>query len=132
MKSAHLVYSIMCDDVRLEMGNKLSVMGIFEHLFLTSFPAVILKVAIVNHWTGVGDFQTQVRIASPDGAEVALSTPSTFRIEPEGYADNVTFFANVSFEKAGTYRLQTFLDGRLVSERSLYVRQVQQPPTTVN
>jgi len=132
MKSAQLVYSITCDDVRLEMGNKLSLMGIFEHVFLTNFPAVILKIAIVNHWTGAGDFQTRVRIVSPEGMDVAISAPSNFRIEPEGYADNVTFFANVSFEKAGTYRLQTLLDGDLVSERPLYVRQVQQPPTTVN
>ncbi len=43
MKSAQLVYSILCDDVRLEMGNKLSFMGIFENVYLSSFPAVMLR-----------------------------------------------------------------------------------------
>ena len=132
MKSAQLVYTIISDDVRLEMGNKLSLMGIFENLFLTSFPAVILRIAIVNHWVGNGDFQTQVRLLSPDGTNVAVSSASSFRIEPEGYADNVTFFANVSFERAGTYRVQTLLEGAVVSEKPLYVRVVQQPPSTVN
>jgi hypothetical protein len=55
-----------------------------------------------------------------------------FRIEPEGYADNVTFFANVALERAGTYAIQTAIDGKLVAERPLYVAMVQQAPTTVN
>jgi hypothetical protein len=131
-KGPKLLYSILCDDVRIEMGNKLSLMGIFENVFLPTFPAVVLRFAAVNHWVGAGDFQTQVRIISPDGKEIAMSAPSMFRIEPEGYADNVTFFANVSIERAGTYSVQTAIDGKLVAERPLYVSLVQQAPTTLN
>jgi hypothetical protein len=132
MKSAQLVYSILCDDVRLEMGNKLSLMGIFENVFLASFPTGMLRFAAINHWVGVGDFETQVRVFSPDGREVAASAPSKFQIDPQGYADNVTFFSNVALEKPGTYSVKTFLDGKVVSERPLFVRLVQQAPTTVN
>src|SRR5262245_59519660 len=132
MKSAQLVYSLMCDDVRLELGNKLSLMGIFQNVFLPAFPAVLLRFATVNHWIGAGDYQTQVRVIAPDGREVAVSAPSNFRVEPEGYADNVTFFANVQLERAGAYSIQTYLDGKLVSDRPLYVGLIQQPPTTVN
>ena len=132
MKSAQLVYSILCDDVRLEMGNKLSLMGVFENVFLSSFPAMILRFATVNHWVGAGDYQTQVRVVSPEGKDVAQSSQSNFRIEPDGYADNVTFFANVALERAGRYSIQTFIDGKMVGERPLYVGVIQQPPTTVN
>ena len=131
-KGPKLLYSILCDDVRIEVGNKLSLMGIFENVFLPTFPAVVLRFAAVNHWVGAGDFQTQVRIIAPDGKEIAMSAPSMFRIEPEGYADNVTFFANVSIERAGTYSIQTAIDGKLVAERPLYVSMVQQAPTTMN
>lgn len=132
MKSAQLVYSILCDDVRLEMGNKLSFMGVFENVYLPSFPAVILRFAAINHWIGAGDYHTQVRVMSPDGRELATSSASTFRIEPEGYADNVTFFANVSLERAGRYSVQTFIDGKMVFERPLFVGLIQQPPSTLN
>jgi len=132
MKSAQLVYSILCDDVRLEMGNRLSLMGIFEHVFFPSFPAGILRFAAINHWVGVGDFETQVRVIAPDGRDIATSSTSQFRIESQGYADNVTFFGNVALEKPGTYTVRTFLDGKVVSERPLFVRLVQQAPTTVN
>src|SRR5262245_28060577 len=97
-KAPRLIYSLLCDDVRIEMGNKLSLMGVFENVFLPSFPAVILRFATVNHWVGSGDFQTHVRVVSPDGKEVAVSGQSQFHIDPQGYADNVTFFANVSLE----------------------------------
>ena len=132
MKSAQLVYGILCDDVRIEIGNKVSLMGIFENVFLPSFPAVLLRFATINHWIGVGDFETQVRITAPDGKEITASAVSAFRIESQGYADNVTFFANVPLDRAGTYQVRTYLDGRMVSERPLFVRPVQQPPSTLN
>jgi hypothetical protein len=132
MKSAQLAYSILCDDVRLEVGNKLSLMGIFENVFLPQFPAVLLRFAAVNHWVGAGDYETQVRIISPEGKDIAQSSQSNFRIEPEGYADNVTFFANVSLERAGRYSIQTFIDGRMVAQRPLFVALLQQPPSTLN
>jgi hypothetical protein len=132
MSSAQLAYSLLCDDVRLEVGNKLSLMGIFQNVFLPAFPAVLLRFATVNHWVGEGDFQTQVCVVSPDGREVAVSAPSKFRIEPDGYADNVTFFGNVSLERAGTYLIRTYLDGKVAFERPLYVGMIQQAPTTVN
>jgi len=132
MKAAQLAYSIPCDDVRLEIGNKLSLMGIFESVYLPSFPAMVFRFAVVNHWIGAGDYQTQVRVISPEGHEVTASAQSMFRIEPEGYADNVTFFTNVAFERAGRYSIQSYLDGRIVFERPLFVGMIQQPPTIVN
>jgi hypothetical protein len=107
-------------------------MGIFENIFLPSFPAVIIRFASVNHWIGNGEFQTQVRVVSPEGKDIAVSAPSHLRIEPQGYADNVTFFGNVSLERAGAYSIRTFIDGKAVAERPLYVSQIQQPPTTLN
>ena len=122
MKSAQLVYSILCDDVRLEVGNKLSFMGIFENVYLSSFPAVILRFAAVNHWIGAGDYQTQVRVVSPEGREVALSGQSTFRIDPEGYADNVTFFAKWGWiQQAGTPFRPLLMESWFRNGRSLSV-----------
>lgn len=132
MKTAQLVYSIMCDDVRIEMGNKLSLMGIFENVFFQTFPSALLKFAIVNHWVGTGQFETHVKVLSPDRKEVVVSAPSKFNIEPNGYADNVTFFTNVSFERTGPHIVQIYLDGNIAAERPLFVHHVPQAPQTVN
>jgi hypothetical protein len=132
MATAQLVYSLACDDVRLEVGNKLSLMGIFENLFFPGFPSMILKLSVANHWVGVGEFQTQVRVLAPDGHEIASSGPSQFRIESDGYADNISFFTNVTFERAGRFTIQTFLNGKIVAEKQIHVHLIQQAPATVN
>jgi hypothetical protein len=123
------MYSLLCDDVRLEAGNKLSFMGVFENIFFPSFPSVLLKFAVVNHWEGNGHFETQVKILTPDRREMAISLPSKFSIEVQGYADNITFFTNVGFEQSGTYAVQTLIDNRTVAERPIYVHQVTAMPT---
>jgi len=132
MKNAQLVYSIICDDVRIEMGNKLSMMGRFENIFFQSFPSALLKFAIVNHWVGNGQFETHVKILAPDRKEVVVSVPSKFSIETNGYADNVTFFTNVSFERTGAHIVQIYIDGNIAAERTLYVHHVPGAPATVN
>jgi Family of unknown function (DUF6941) len=132
LKGAQLVYSITCDDVRLEMGNKLSLMGLFENIFFQTFPSGLLKFAVVNHWVGNGNFETHVKILAPDRKEVVVSAPSKFSIEVNGYADNVTFFTNVNFERTGAHIIQIYLDGSIAAERSLYVHHVPATPATVN
>jgi Family of unknown function (DUF6941) len=132
VKKGQLVYSIICDDVRIEMGNKLSLMGLFENIFFQSFPSALLKFAVVNHWVGNGQFETHVKILSPDRKEIVVSAPSKFVIEVNGYADNVTFFTNVNFDRSGAHIVQIYLDGNIASERPLYVHHVPTPPATVN
>jgi len=132
VKKGQLIYSIICDDVRLEMGNKLSLMGLFENIFFQAFPSALLKFAIVNHWVGNGQFETHVKILSPDRKEIVVSAPSKFVIEVNGYADNVTFFTNVNFDRSGAHIVQIYLDGNIAAERPLYVHHVPAPPVTVN
>src|SRR5262245_59977765 len=115
MANAELVYSIVCDDVRLEMGNKLSLMGVFENVFLPSFPSILLKFAVVNHWEGEGTFETQVKILNPERKEVVASAAATFAIEKQGYADNITFFTNVAFDRAGQFLVQIMIGGKPVA-----------------
>ena len=128
MANPQLMYSLLCDDVRLEAGNKLSFMGVFENIFFPSFPSVLLKFAIVSHWEGNGHFEIKVRILTPDRREMAVSVPSKFSIESQGYADNITFFTNVAFDGAGAYLVQILIDNRTVAEKAMYVHQVNPLP----
>ena len=44
-----LVYTLFCDDVRLEVGNKLSYMGVFQTIVVPQVPVWLPKLAVVNH-----------------------------------------------------------------------------------
>jgi len=117
-----LVYTILCDDVRLEAGNKLSFMGVFQNIMVQQLPASLIKFAVVNHWKGEGTYLSEVRILTPDRQGfVVVSQPTSFEINTGGFADNISFFVNVTFPKAGNYFVQTLIDSNLFEEQVLTI-----------
>jgi hypothetical protein len=115
-----LVYTIFCDDVRLEMGNKLSLMGVFHQIVVQQFPVTLLKFAVVSQWRGEGQHLSEVRILTPDRRQaVVLAEPSPFEVTRGGVANNVSFFFNVVFHAPGRYLVQTLLDSTLTDEQEL-------------
>ena len=117
-----LVYTLLCDDVRIEMGNKISLMGIFQNIMVERLPVSLIKFAVINHWMGEGNHQTEVRILSPDKSNlVVTSQPTAIDLAPGGFTDNVSFFVNVVFPSAGTYWVQTLADTVILEEFPLIV-----------
>jgi hypothetical protein len=117
-----LLYTLFCDDVRLEAGNKLSFMGVFQNILVQQVPVSLIKFAVVNHWRGEGTHLSEVRILTPDRLNhVVVSQPTSFQIAPGGFADNISFFVNVEFPTAGEYWVQTLVDSNLFDEQQLIV-----------
>jgi hypothetical protein len=120
-----LVYTLFCDDVRLELGNKLSYMGVFQNIVVPQLPVWLPKLAVVNHWRGEGAHLSEVRILLPDRKQALVaSQPARFEIT-HGSADNISFFVNVTFPVAGQYLVQTLIDSSLFDERVLTVSDQQ-------
>src|SRR5918911_1952719 len=121
-----LVYTLFCDDVRLEVGNKLSLMGVFQNIVVQQLPVSLIKFAVVSHWQGAGTHLSEVRILSPDRRQpVVVSQPTQFEVAPGGFADNVSFFVNVTFTEPGRYWVQTLVDSTLFDEQPLIVLDAQ-------
>ena len=117
-----LDYTLLCDDVRIEMGNKISLIGIFQNIMVEKLPVSLIKFAVINHWRGEGNHQTEVRILSPDRSNVVVtSQPTTIELAAGGFTDNVSFFVNVVFPDAGTYWVQTIANGGVIDEFPLIV-----------
>jgi len=117
-----LIYTLLCDDVRIEMGNKISLMGIFQNIMVDKLPISLIKFAVINHWKGEGNHQTEVRILAPDRSNlVVTSQPTAIELAPGGFTDNVSFFVNVVFPSAGTYWVQTLANAVTLEEFPLIV-----------
>ncbi len=115
-----LAYTIFCDDVRLEVGNKLSLMGVFHQILVQHFPVTVLKFAVVSQWRGEGRHLSEVRILTSDRRQaLVLAEPSPFEVAPGGVANNISFFFNVTFHRPGLYRVQTLIDSTLADEQEL-------------
>jgi len=128
----------MCDDVRIEMGNKISLMGIFQNIMVEKLPVSLIKFAVINHWRGEGSHETEVRILSPNRSDLLVtSQPTPIDLAPGGFTDNVSFFINVVFPQAGTYWVQTLCDQEVIEEFPLIVADqgavtAMQPPDQVS
>jgi hypothetical protein len=121
-QNLQLIYTLLCDDVRLEMGNKLSLMGVFQNIMVEKLPISLIKFAVVNRWRGEGVHQTEVRIVSPDKTNtIVTSQPTNIELPQGGFSDNVSFFVNVVFQTAGTYWVQTLANTVLLEEVPLIV-----------
>ena len=115
-----LAYTVFCDDVRLEIGNKLSLMGVFHQVLVQHFPVTVMKFAVVTQWRGEGRHLSEVRILTDDGQHpVVLAEPSPFEVMHGGVANNISFFFNVEFPQPGRYRVQTLIDSSLADEQEL-------------
>jgi hypothetical protein len=122
-----LAYTVFCDDVRLEVGNKLSLMGVFHQIIVQHFPVTVMKFAVVTQWRGEGRHLSEVRILSEDRQHpVVLAEPSPFEIVAGGVANNISFFFNVEFPAPGRYRVQTLIDSNLADEQELTLILVDQ------
>ncbi len=130
-KKLELIYTLFCDDVRLEVGNKLSLMGVFQNIMVQQLPVSLIKFAVVNHWRGQGAHLSEVRILTPDRQQpVVVSQPTPFEIAPGGFADNISFFVNVTFPVAGEYWVQTLVNSTLFDEQRLVVSDAQAAQAT--
>jgi Family of unknown function (DUF6941) len=128
-----LLYTLFCDDVRLEVGNKLSLMGVFQNIMVQQLPISLIKFAVVNHWRGDGSYLAEVRILTPDRKQpVVVSQPTRFEIASGGFADNISFFVNVTFPAAGSYWVQTLIDSNLFDEQQLTVTDGRESPAAAS
>ncbi len=121
-----LNYTLMCDDVRREMGGKFSLMGLFESIFATAFPAVHRQFAIVNEWTGgKGEFMVKIRLLTPNRDQVLSESESKLALfsETQRHRD-IAIRYDTSFRFPGTYWIETLLDNEQAGIIPLVVQSV--------
>ena len=125
-QTMNLIYTLMCDDVRIEMGNKISIMGIFQNIMVEKLPVSLIKFAVINHWRGEGSHETEVRILSPDRSNLLVTShPTPIDLAP-GAARRVTIGLHADQARRLRRKLRCdveLLRGRYVAGRCFGGRQ---------
>jgi hypothetical protein len=124
-----LDWIIICDDVRAEVGDKISLMGLFDMIWVQSFPALHPRLAIVASWSGLkGDSKSKIEIVSENGELVQPEAVAPLKAPPQGNsARHITISFNVQFKSEGIYQVRVSLNNDSYRSVPLPVRRMARP-----
>ncbi|UCG86980.1 MAG: hypothetical protein JSW71_00055 [Gemmatimonadota bacterium] len=111
-------FAVVCDYALIDRYGKLSVLGIFHHIWVSQFPTVHPRLHLVLRLRGarteIGEHKVQIKLIDADGreiitgdGEVSFSEPPAGVLEVEAGA--VLVF-DVPFENAGKYQFEIEVD----------------------
>ena len=124
----NLGYVIICDDVRWERGNNVSLMGLFDTIQVEKIPTVHPKLVVVAAWRGgTGKSKSEIILESPDGKTSDHLGTADFALPDEKFTHrHIAVVYNWNIQSLGTYEVLIKLDGNIV--RSAPLRIVSRPP----
>jgi hypothetical protein len=116
----HLDFAVLADYALVDPHGKLSVMGMFQHVWVEQFPAVHPRTHLVlrvrGRRTDVGSHPVQIRFVDHQGTELVGGEGSITFGDPPGGVNEVEAGAVLVFDvplpHAGAYAFEIALAGQ--------------------
>jgi hypothetical protein len=129
-------FAVVCDYAVVDQYGKLSVMGIFQHIWVAQFPAVHPRLHLVLRLKGkrteVGQHDARIRLLDAEGTEVLSGSGTVTLAEPPAGITDIEAGAilvfDVPFARAGRYAFEIAVDGEVQAAVPLTVAQSLGPP----
>ena len=127
--------AVVCDHALIDQAGKLSVIGIFERIWVERFPAVHPRLHLVLRLKGrrteIGEHPVVIVLRDPEGSQVLRGDGSVQIGEPPAGVTEVEAGAVLAFdvplEKAGTYTFDISVDGEPQAMVPVAVSQMPAP-----
>ena len=115
----NIALAVACDHALIDQAGKLSVIGIFERIWVERFPAVHPRLHLVLRLKGrrteIGDHPVTIVLLDPDGREVLRGDGAVQFGEPPAGITEVEAGAVLAFDvpldRPGTYTFDIAVDG---------------------
>lgn len=132
----HVDFAVLADYALIDQHGKLSVLGIFQHVWVERFPAVHPRTHLVLRVRGqradAGSHHVQIRFVDDQGAElVGGEGQISFGDPPAGVTEmdaGAVLVFDVPLPRAGAYAFEILLHGRPAARVPLSVSQLAPPP----
>lgn len=129
-------FAVACDYAIIDQHGKLSVLGIFQHIWVARFPSVHPRLHLVVRLRGrrteVGEHRLRIRLVDDAEAEVLTGDGTvTFNEPPAGVTEleaGAVLAFDVPFQRAGRYRFEITVDGVVQATVPIGVSQAPQGP----
>lgn len=131
----HLDFAVVADYALVDQAGKLSVLGIFHHIWVQQFPAMHPRLHLVLRLRGrrteVGEHQVRIRLLDERDVEILGGNGTVNFAEPPAGVTEIEAGAillfDVPFPHAGAYRFEITIDGELEAAVPLTVSQLPAP-----
>lgn len=131
----HLDFAVVSDYALVDQAGKISVLGIFQHIWVQQFPAMHPRLHLVLRLKGkrteIGEHRVQIRLTDEAGAEVLGGSGNVTFAEPPAGVTEIEAAAilvfDVPFSHPGMYRFDISIDGERAAEVPLSVSQMPPP-----
>jgi hypothetical protein len=128
----HLDFAVVADYALVDQAGKLSVLGIFQHIWVQQFPAMHPRLHLVLRLKGkrteIGEHAVQIRLLDERGGEVLGGSGNvTFAEPPAGVTEieaGAILVFDVPFPHAGAYRFEITIDGEQKASVPITVSQL--------
>ncbi|MGH7518458.1 MAG: DUF6941 family protein [Gemmatimonadales bacterium] len=115
----HVDFAVLADYALIDQQGKLSVLGIFQHVWVSEFPAVHPRTHLVlrvrGRRTEIGGHTIRIRFVNEEGAELLGGDGTVqFGEPPAGVTDveaGAVLVFDVPLPAAGQYAFEIVLDG---------------------
>ena len=131
----HLDFAVVADYALVDQAGKLSVLGIFQHIWVQQFPAMHPRLHLVLRLKGkrteIGEHQVQIRLLDEQDVEVLGGNGSvTFAEPPAGVTEieaGAILVFDVPFPHPGQYRFDITIDAASQASVPVTVSQLPAP-----
>lgn len=126
-----LQFSVLCDDIRREENGKFILIGLFEAVNSKRFPATHPVLFIINRWCkGEGSFRQKLRIVNSKDKGIVFETDdqSFELVDIDRHHTLVSRFNNLVFPNPGKYWVEVLLDGELVLNYPIMLKEMTNEP----
>jgi hypothetical protein len=128
----YLDFAVVADYALVDQTGKLSVLGIFQHIWVQEFPAMHPRLHLVLRLKGkrteIGAHEVQIQLLDEQDGEVLRGNGSvTFAEPPAGVTEieaGAILVFDVPFPHAGPYRFEITVDGERKASVALTVSQL--------
>src|SRR3989441_12112240 len=123
----HLDFAVVADYALVDQSGKMSVLGIFQHIWVPQFPAMHPRLHLVLRLKGkrteVGEHQVQIRLMDEEDAELLGGSGTVNFAEPPAGVTEIEAAAVLVFDvpvpHAGEYRFEITVDGERKATRPI-------------
>ncbi len=126
---------LICEDIRQELGGRVSLMGVLgSKLLVQSFPLPFPKLCLFIEWGEItGKVNVTLNIIPPEGVDIPKVRPSAPIQGQAGLvARSMIVLTNFSFPAPGNYVFEFEADGKLVGRENFLVEKYEGPISAPN